>query len=350
MRLRPRGTVLLLLFVTALIVAPAPVRAQVGVNVYGASYHFDTEPGDGIRNFNPGAGVHWTFDRGSRAALELSAGVFHDSFGEANRHWALGARVVFVGPIELGAQLVRAESPSVLDDMPHMGVLPFATVRGRRVAVHALYMPEVTGVNRIRTLGFMATVYPWGEGWDWGRRGDLATRATRALEFRVASGPDLREPRGLGFAWRRMFDRTHGLRLGVDLAGELRKVSWPAGDSRSTEYEIALSVQYLRTLARKGRLAPFWTAGVRTRFYSRANEDWAEETARESVVAGVGADYGLGGGWSLMAEYEADLSFRTEWDDFHSQRPIRRRTQFSSGVHLGIVAPLGGGTNESGMQ
>ncbi|MCP4571352.1 MAG: hypothetical protein GY838_03300 [bacterium] len=342
MGLRLRGAVVFFVLLMILSGSAGAARGQVGINIYGASYHFNTEPEDGIRSFNPGGGLHWTFDRGRRAALELSAGFYRDSFAKPNTHWALGGRFRLLGPFELGAQLVRAESESLLRGIPHMGVLPFFTVRGRRLAVHGVYMPEIDGVNRIRTLGFMATVYPVGRGWDWDRRDDLAAGGGRALEFRIGSGLALERRGGFGLAWRHMFDEHHGLRLGASISGEFAETRSRGNENDRTAYAAALSVQYFRSLVRPGRVDPFWTVGVRTEFSSISWPGHRGDRVEEAIVIGAGVEYELGGGWRLLGEFELAYAFMSEFRGDYFENDQRHHDHLEQGVHLGIVTGFGG--------
>ena len=252
----------------AALAAPLVARAEVGVNVFGFSHHINAYEGERLREFNPGAGLQWTFAESSRGALNGNLGVYQDSYGHANWHLSLGARVRLIGGVWVGAQMIDAVSASLNDGYPVLTPYPLLTVRLQAVDVHMAYIPEVGAFNGLSTLATFVTVYPWSND-DPGVDEDQAAQdnSWQALEFTVNGLDGISGLNVNGFMWRHMFNDGHGLRLGTRLSGDLRKDTYNDVESepRGT-YDATLLLQYLRRHEPRGHVRPYWATGLQTDF------------------------------------------------------------------------------------
>ncbi len=107
-------------------------HAELGINVYGLSYHLDQDKAKelGVDNqVNPGLGV-----RGG--AL-----------------WHATERV------RLGGALALLNSKTYNGGKSFIAPLPVAAYEWGRVTLNAVYMPKVHEVNDINTFGFWLTVW-----------------------------------------------------------------------------------------------------------------------------------------------------------------------------------------------
>jgi len=137
-----------------------PAQADLGVNVYGASYHFDRDKAKeiGVDNeFNPGLGVRWrkVEDRWDWFA---DAGFYRDSGRNTAKLAGVGALWHF-GQFRLGGALALLQSDTYNRGDAFIAPLPVAAYDFRRVTLNMVYMPKVHEVNDINTLGFWATIW-----------------------------------------------------------------------------------------------------------------------------------------------------------------------------------------------
>lgn len=317
--------------------------ADLGVNVFGFSHHLDVGDGSGLREFNPGAGLQWRFARSPRASLDANLGVYGDSFGHANWHLSLGARVRVLGALSVGAQMINAVSPSLNDGYPVLTPYPLATVSLPRADLHVAYIPEVRSFNGIATVATFATIYPWGGDDDEVARADDSPD-WQALEFTVEGLGGLDGFSGNGIAWRHMLDDRHGLRLGVQLAGELRSAEFPNGVEApmTGEYSGTLLMQYLRRAAPHGRLRPYWAAGLAHSF--RADLGVTDLDLR--LQGNLGVEYELTPGLSLAAETGLVARYRRQIDHDWLDRE-RRSVELKAGeARMLLVARRDGGGHD----
>ena len=286
----------LLLFIFCFMCVPASdTEAQVGINVFGLSKHFEDSAVAELQTFNPGLGFHWTFDRGRNSALEFNTGIYRDSFSNLNRHLSLGARVRVWGPIEIGWQSILAKSDSMNDGYAIVYPIPFVSFRHSRFVLNTVYIPQVGSFNQISTLGLTATIFPFQNGFVWDDPNQQHGHRKSYLEFKIYDLTSLRGFQDLGVAWRRMFNPTHGLRLGYDLVGDIASFG---EDSTSGNFRTRVMAQYLRRFSAENSSGCMVSAGVRLGFGSI---DESNEMQYE-ILINLGWEYALNEKFQLFVE------------------------------------------------
>ncbi len=147
----------------ALMGALGVARAELGINLYGASYHFEREEAKalGLTNeFNPGLGLRWRRPLAERYDLFADAGFYRDSA----RHTAFlaGAGVLWhaVAGARLGGAAVLLKSPTYNDGDPFIAPAPLAAYEWRRVTLNVVYFPKFGELNSTNQLGFWLTFWP----------------------------------------------------------------------------------------------------------------------------------------------------------------------------------------------
>lgn len=151
------------LWLVALLVGPGLAQAdELGINLYGLSYHFerDTARELGYDNeVNPGLGARWRMPR-EKFDWFLETGAYHDS----GRNTAvLAGGGLFWKPTErlrLGGGLAFFYSQTYNDGNPFIAPLPLVAYEWRAATANLVYFPKVSGINEINTLGFWLTLWP----------------------------------------------------------------------------------------------------------------------------------------------------------------------------------------------
>jgi hypothetical protein len=147
--------------VVLLLATAAPARADLGLNLYGLSWHFDQDKAHelGVDNpFNPGLGVRL---RAPREAWDwiADAGFYRDS-GRNTATLAGGGVLWHLGPsLRLGGAVVLMHSETYNRGRAFIAPLPLAAYELGRVTLNMVYMPKVHEVNDINTLGFWLTLW-----------------------------------------------------------------------------------------------------------------------------------------------------------------------------------------------
>lgn len=145
------------------LVAAAPAAAELGINVYGLSYHFDRERARelGIDNeFNPGLGLRYRVSQSERLQWIFDAGAYHDS----GRNTALiaGAGALWrISPgWRLGGGLAVFKSDTYNAGDPFVAPLPLLAYEARSFTVNASFFPRLSEVNSVATLAVWFTWWP----------------------------------------------------------------------------------------------------------------------------------------------------------------------------------------------
>jgi hypothetical protein len=147
-----------------LLLLPASAKAQqtLGVNLYGLSYQLDRERAReiGVDNeINPGLGVRYRVPHSERLQWIFDAGAYRDS----GRNTALlaGAGALWrVSPgWRLGGALVVLDSDTYNEGKTFVAPVPLAAYEFRSAALNFVYLPKVSDLNEVATLGFWATIW-----------------------------------------------------------------------------------------------------------------------------------------------------------------------------------------------
>jgi hypothetical protein len=136
---------------------------EVGVNLYGLSYHFDRDRARalGVDNeVNPGLGFRWQFAETGRWRFFADAGVFDDSgrntavLAGAGALWHVGAG------FQIGAALAVMNSDTYNDGRTFIAPLPVVAWDLGPATINLTFFPKVERYNDIATVGLWVTLWP----------------------------------------------------------------------------------------------------------------------------------------------------------------------------------------------
>ena len=142
-----------------LLLAAGTARADVGINVYGFSYHFDRDKAKELgltHEFNPGLGLRW---RAADAGVFADAGAYSDS--AANTAVVAGGGYLWRASesLRLGGALAFFHSDTYNKGNPFIAPVPMATYETRRVTFNLAYFPKWRDVNLTNQIGAWITVW-----------------------------------------------------------------------------------------------------------------------------------------------------------------------------------------------
>lgn len=134
-------------------------RADVGINVYGLSYHFDRDKARerGLTHeVNPGLGLRW---RSNESALFADAGIYRDSAAHTAKLAGAGALWHAGERLRLGGALALFKSETYNHGSAFIAPVPLAAWDTRRVTFNAVFFPKWRDQNPTNQVGFWVTVW-----------------------------------------------------------------------------------------------------------------------------------------------------------------------------------------------
>lgn len=136
--------------------------ADVGINLYGASYHFDRDKAKEIgltHEFNPGLGVRLRKRNIENWDYFLDAGFYDDSANHTAKLLGAGGLWHATENLRLGGGLVLLKSETYNKGDAFIAPAPVLAYEWRRVTFNTVYFPKWRDVNRTNQLGFWLTLW-----------------------------------------------------------------------------------------------------------------------------------------------------------------------------------------------
>jgi hypothetical protein len=136
---------------------------EVGLNVYGLSYHLDRAHARELRldnELNRGLGVRYRVLRSERLDWIFDAGAYYDS--GRNTAVVAGAGALWKTSSErlrLGAALVFFDTQSLNRGHSFLAPLPLATYELDRATLNLVYLPKFRELNPVPAFGFWVTFW-----------------------------------------------------------------------------------------------------------------------------------------------------------------------------------------------
>jgi hypothetical protein len=136
-----------------------------GINVYGASYHLERREARArnvANEFNPGLGLRYRKRLDQRFDWFVDAGAYRDS-GRSTAVLA-GPGLFWRPSLEsgwrLGAAIALVHSDTYNRGKAFIAPFPIMAYEWGAVTFNVTYIPKVSRVNDINTLGFWLTFWP----------------------------------------------------------------------------------------------------------------------------------------------------------------------------------------------
>lgn len=144
----------------ALTVALPAHAGDLGINLYGFSYHLDRARARELavdNEVNPGLGVRYRVPHGERLDWFIDAGAYRDSGHNTALLAGVGGLWHLTSGWRAGAALALFDSATYNRGRTFLAPLPLAAYETRYVTLNAVYLPKVSDFNEVATLGFWAT-------------------------------------------------------------------------------------------------------------------------------------------------------------------------------------------------
>jgi len=153
-----------LLSTCALCLAPAVAPAgDIGINVYGLSYHFERDRARDIgvdNEVNPGLGLRYRIPRGERVEWFLDGGAYRDSGRNTAAYAGGGALWKPTKRFGVGLALAAFESDTYNRGRAFVAPIPLISYDLGAASLNMAYLPKIGDLNDINTLAFWITLWP----------------------------------------------------------------------------------------------------------------------------------------------------------------------------------------------
>ncbi len=159
--------VFLLVLVATMGLSAISYSAELGINLYGLSYHLDRRDVTGYRfnERNPGVGATLTIHEKQRSHYYIEAGIMEDSYRRAAKYVTFGYGYRIVKGLSIGVLCGIYDSRSVAESAVLVAA-PKVAYRYRDVELHLVHLPEFPGINPYPSFALYATLYVWGQSLD----------------------------------------------------------------------------------------------------------------------------------------------------------------------------------------
>jgi len=142
--------------------APLARADDIGINVYGASYHFDRDKAKELgltHEFNPGLGLRWRREASESWDYFADAGFYSDSKANAAALFGGGGLWHATDHLRLGGGLVLLKSETYNHNKAFVAPVPVVAYDWRRVSLNMVYFPKWQDINRTSQVGFWLTFW-----------------------------------------------------------------------------------------------------------------------------------------------------------------------------------------------
>jgi hypothetical protein len=143
----------------ALLLGTSAAHAELGLNVYGLSYHFDRDKAreKGLTHeVNPGLGIRW---RAADSGVFADAGIFRDSAAHTARIAGAGYLWRASENLRLGGAVALFRSDTYNLGRAFIAPLPLAAYETRRVTFNLVYFPKWRDQNPTNQIGVWLTLW-----------------------------------------------------------------------------------------------------------------------------------------------------------------------------------------------
>src|SRR5712691_9286533 len=137
-------------------------RADLGINLYGASYHFDRDKAKELgltHEFNPGLGVRYRQAQSETLDFFADAGFYRDSKANTARLLGGGGLWHATEGLRLGGGLVLLKSDTYNHGDAFIAPAPVVAYDWKRVTLNMVYFAKWRDVNVINQVGFWLTLW-----------------------------------------------------------------------------------------------------------------------------------------------------------------------------------------------
>jgi hypothetical protein len=148
-------------FLLLALCAPA-ARADLGINLYGASYHFDRDKAKEMgltHEFNPGLGLRYRQAQSETLDFFADVGFYSDSKANTAGLFGGGGLWHATERVRLGGAFVLLKSDTYNHGDAFIVPVPLAAYEWRRVTFNAVFFPKWRDLNRTSEFGFWLTFW-----------------------------------------------------------------------------------------------------------------------------------------------------------------------------------------------
>ena len=143
----------------ALLLGAGAAHADIGLNIYGLSYHFDRDKAKELgltHEFNPGLGIRW---RRADPGVFAVAAAYSESAANTAVVSGAGYPSRAGDSLRLGGALALFRSDTYIKGDAFIAPIPLAAYEYRRVTFNLAYFPKWRDTNLTNQVGGWITVW-----------------------------------------------------------------------------------------------------------------------------------------------------------------------------------------------
>ena len=332
----------LILFLVFSAFCVTSINAQIGLNLYGTSFHFDRKDKNGktFNEINAGAGLHYDFYNYKNHTFWTDAGLVNDSFKNLSKFAVLGYKYQIFKNFYLGAGLYCSSTKSIQHGDPFLAPLPFLSYKYKRFSLNFTYLPDFKTTNIYPTVASYITI----DMFDFKKKNKKTAKKVEdkngddnkklALEFAVSKNFTLENFKGSVISLKKQLSEKNLLRLGVDFNGSIdnnvqeKEYNDTTKNISSTDYnkyKIGLYAQYLWKVKSNSKIDFYIGLGPQVGYYTSFSESKTEQIRGDNrenskrtgrthswstgLIFSFGTEWKVADNISLFAEYGIDALY-----------------------------------------
>jgi len=144
-----------------LFLAPSVTAGEVGINLFGLSYHLDRrdEQGRRFNEINYGIGANYTFYKNHRSHYYLEGGIYDDSFRKTARYITVGYDYRLFAQLYCGLLVGLIDSRSLSSSGSIVAAVPLLRYRWSHVSFNVVHLPKFPGINEYPAFATYLTIW-----------------------------------------------------------------------------------------------------------------------------------------------------------------------------------------------
>jgi len=132
---------------------------EIGINLYGLSYHIQRETSDNkdFNELNYGIGMRYSLNKDKRMELFIDSGFFKDSSAKLAKYMGFGLQFSLFNTFNIGFLGLIYQSKMINQGAPIVGAVPLISFSFKNICINSIIIPKIKNLVDYDSIGFYLT-------------------------------------------------------------------------------------------------------------------------------------------------------------------------------------------------